>query len=183
MKRSAAWCLAAAFVLGMTLGVSGKSDEKDMDIEKDIVRLLVKSGAVSYAQKKPYGAGIVSMTIGYDEDSKPVIAVAVRETKTYKRAMVIVAVTRDKDGYKITAAEIPDVGTFHGKSQSLARDALKDITGKVFKNKKEALGLADAVTGATKYYRAIYVSYALMASRAIEEMSASPDWPRRPMQP
>lgn len=152
-----------------------------LDIEKDIKRLLSTYGAVSFSQKKPYGAGIESVSIGFGNDGKPVVGVAVRDTKTYKQALAIVAVTPDKAGYKIAAAEIPDIETFHGKSKTLTQDALKDITGKVFSTSTKARGLVDAVTSATQYYKAVYVSYALMSSKVIDELATPPDWPRTPL--
>jgi hypothetical protein len=55
---------------------------------------------------------------------------------------------------------------------------LRDIAGRSFEDSKAARGLVDAVSGATQYYKAIYVSYALMASRVIDELSTLPDWKR-----
>lgn len=140
--------------------------------------LLKDAGAVSYAHKDQYGAGIAGMWLGYDAAGDPVVGVATRQTKTYAEAMAVMAVTPADGAYKVAAAEIPTVGSFHGKSQSLTKDALKDITGRVFKTTKEARGLVDAVSGATKYYKAIYVSYALMASKVIEALEANPAWSR-----
>lgn len=78
--------------------------------------------------------------------------------------------------YKISAAEIPDIETFHGKSKDLTKDALKDITGKIIANEKDALGILDGVTGATKYLKAVYLSYSVMASKVIKEFAAKSDW-------
>jgi len=133
-----------------------------------VERLLKTAESASYSQKADYGAGIQDMVIGYGTDGAPVVGIAVRSTKTYAEALAVVAVTPIDGSYKIAAAEIPDLETFHGKSQTMAKDALEDITGKVFKNPAEARGLMNAVTGATQYYKAIYVSYALMASKVIE---------------
>jgi hypothetical protein len=180
--RKSVWVLMTAALMGAIVVAAEKGKEPET-IDETISRLLTSSGAVSYASKQPYGAGIERMAIGFGKDDKPVVALVVRDTKTYKQAKAVVAVTPGKDGYTVAAAEIPAVGEFHGKSQTLTKDALKDITGQVFENEKEARGLVDAVTGATKYYKAIYVSYALMASKAIEELSNVPDWPRKPVQP
>ncbi len=57
------------------------------------------------------------------------------------------------------------------------------MTDKVFKDEKEARSLVDAFSGATQYKKAIYVSYAVMASKVIEELAASPDWPRVELTP
>ncbi len=173
--------VAMLVVLAATLYAADKKAKQGVDIEKDVTRLLSTYDAVSYAHKKPYGAGIESLYIGFGKEGKPVVGVAVRDTKTYKQAVAIVAVTPDEAGYKIAAAEIPDVDTFHGKSKSMTQDALKDITGKIFLNSTKARGLADAVTGATQYYKAVYVSYALMSSKVIDELATPPDWPRTPL--
>jgi hypothetical protein len=175
--------LRAAGVL-MVIGAAVHADEaKAPALADDMARLLKASGAVSYARNASYGAGIDEMTIGYGEDGKPVVGLATRKTKTYAEALAVVAVTPKDGAYTIAAAEIPTITTFHGKSQDLAKGALKEITGRIFKDAKDARSLADATTGATQYYKAIYVSYALMASKIIEELSANPDWPRTTLQP
>jgi hypothetical protein len=50
------------------------------------------------------------------------------------------------------------------------------------KDAANARSLVDSVTGATKYYKAVYISYSLMAGKAIEELQNNPDWPRQPVQ-
>ncbi len=144
-------------------------------------RLLAANDAVvSYAHKRKYGSGIDDMWLGYNQKGEPVVGVAARKTKTYAKATALIAVTKNEEGgYKIAAAEIPTIKEFHGRSQDLTRDALKDITGRVFDDNRKARELVNAVTGATKYYKAIYVSYALMASKVIEEFESKPDWPRK----
>jgi len=155
-----------------------KVDAVKVDVNKDVARLLKAAGAVTVARKNPYGGGIDSMHIGFGADGKAVVGVALRQTKSYAEAVAIVAVSPDAEGFVIKAAEIPDIGTFHGKSQTYAQDALKDIAGRSLKDSKEARGMVDAVSGATKYKKAIYVSYSLMASKVIDELSALPEWPR-----
>jgi hypothetical protein len=173
--------LAVAVVLAVPT-LAAKEEAAKVDIDKDVERLLKSAGAVTVARKSPYGGGIDSMHIGFGADGKPVVAVALRKTKSYAEAMAIVAVSPGAEGFVIKAAEIPDIGTFHGKSQTYAQDALKDIAGRSLKDSKAARGLVDAVSGATQYYKAIYVSYALMASKAIDELSTPPNWPRESLE-
>lgn len=178
--RYVVWALAGVVAMG---AIASADEAKAADPKAVIQRLLKASGAVSYAHKEKYGSGVDTMAIGFDNDGNPVVGVATRATKTYAEALAVIAVTPENGTYKIVAAEMPEIGTFHGRSQTLAKDALKDITGRVIKDTREARGLVDAVTGATKYYKAIYVSYALMASKVIEEFAAAPNWPRTPIQP
>ena len=180
MSRKFLSCILGVWLIA---GISLHAQVAQPNLPPSVERLLQTAGAASYSQKTAYGAGIQDMVIGYGNDGKPIVGIAVRSTKTYKEVLTIVAVTPAEGSYKIAAAEIPDIGTFGGKSQTMAKDALEDITGKVFKNDAEARGLVDAVTGATQYYKAIYVSYALMASKVIEELTANPDWPRTTLQP
>jgi len=150
-------------------------------LDASITKLLQSAGAVTYAVKDPYGSGIQKMILGYDADNQPIIGVAERETKTYKKVTTVVAVVPDGDAFKISVAEVPDIQSLPGKSKSYTQEALRDITGRVFPGAEEAKGLVDAVTGATKYYKAIYISYSLMAHKIIEEMQADPDWERTPL--
>jgi hypothetical protein len=156
--------------------------KSEADPKEDVTRLLKSAGAVSVASKQPYGGGIDSMHIGFDADGKAVVGVALRKTKTYAEAMAVVSVTPAEKGYTIKAAEIPTIKSFHGKSQTYAKDALKDIAGRSFESSKDARGLVDAVSGATKYYKAIYVSYALMSSKVIDELTSPPDWKQSPIE-
>jgi hypothetical protein len=175
-----------ALVLGgvLIVGAHLQAEEaKPADPSPDILSLLRTAGCVSYAHKDAYGKGIDTLTLGYGKDDKPLLGVAARMTKTYKAANALVAVTPKDGAFAVSVARIPDVETFHGKSLTLTKDALKDISSKSFKNEKEARGLVDAVTGATQYYKAIYVSYALMTSKVIEEMTNNPAWPRTTLQP
>ncbi len=175
MRSVALWMAVAC----MTTGIGTRADEeKTSDPTLSAQRLLRDAGAVTFAHKKAYGAGIADMWLGYGEDGRPIVGVATRQTKTYAEALAVIAVTPNTNGYAVAAAEIPTVNGFHGKSKTLTLDALKNITGRVFKDGKEARGLVDAVTGATQYYKAIYVSYALMASKVIKELEANPKWPR-----
>jgi len=144
-----------------------------------VIRLLRDGGAVSYADKVPYGGGIAAMYLGYDASGAPVVGVATRQTKTYRESLAVVSVAAAEGGFRIAAAEIPEIGQFHGKSQDYARETLRDIAGRTLADEAAARGLVDTVTGATKYRQAIYVSYSLMASRIIREMQAKPDWQRQ----
>ena len=145
------------------------------------LRLLAGEGAVSYAQKDSYGRGIQMMLLGYDAEGSPLAGVALRETPTYTRALTYLTVVRKDEGYLIRSVQMPELGSFHGASQDYAREALEDITGRAVSGATEARGLVDAVTGATQYRQAIYVSSSLMATRIIDELEKNPDWERHPM--
>jgi hypothetical protein len=181
MKYTVGKVLAVvALVVSMSTGSVLQAEE--VNANEVALRLLKDYGSVSFAHKAKYGAGISDMWLGFDADAKPVVGIASRNTKTYAEALAVIAVTPKDGAYKVAAAEIPAIATFHGKSQSYTKDALKDISGRVFKTTEEARGLVDAVSGATKYYKAIYVSYALMSSKVIDELESVPDWPKKPVE-
>jgi hypothetical protein len=144
-----------------------------------LLALLREGGATSYSEKAPYGGGIEAMYLGYDASGAPVIGVATRQTKTYRESLAVVSVTVADGAFRIAAAVIPEIGQFHGKSQDYAREALRDIAGRILANEAAARGLVDTVTGATQYRQAIYVSCSLMAARIIREIQARPDWPKQ----
>ncbi len=170
------WCVGACLAAASAVW----AQDKDA-MPPAVAALLRGAGAAAYAVKTPYGGGVDAVYLGYAQDGAPVVGVALRDTKTYAQARAIVAVIPADGKYKISAAEIPTLSEFHGKSQDLARAALKDITGKVFADEAEAKGLLDGVTGATQYLKAIYVSYSLMATRVIAELRAKPAWARLPV--
>jgi hypothetical protein len=140
--------------------------------------ILKDAGAVEYAEKAPYGAGINAMYIGFDAAGQPVIGVADRETKTYAKVQTVVAVKKQDGTFKISAAEVTDPEKLKGESRNYVMQALDDISGREFSSADDSKGLIDTVSGATKYYKAIYISYGLMASRIIGELNQAPDWQR-----
>lgn len=146
-----------------------------------VVKLLREAGATQYAGKADYGAGLSAMYLGFDAQGEPVVGVASRETKTYKRVDTLVAVTPGEAGYAIRSAVVSDMRTLPGKSKDYVQEALNDISGRTFETADATKGLVDAVSGATAQYRAIYVSYAVMASKVIDVLNAPPDWPREPL--
>lgn len=145
------------------------------------LKLLKQKGAATYAEKANFKPGVPRLLLGYDPAGKAVAGVALRETATYKKVTTVVAVVPQPAGFKIEAAEIPDIEKLPGKSRDYARAALKDITDKVLPDAAAARGLVDAVSGATKYYQAIYISYSLMSGAVIEALNQNPEWPRQPI--
>jgi hypothetical protein len=146
-----------------------------------VLNLLKKAGATSYAVNEKPGRGLNSLYLGYDAEGRTVAAAAARQTKTYRKATTVVLVTPQAEGYKIEAAEVTEPGVFPGKSRTYVQKALDDISGKIFADRKSTRALVDGVSGATKYYKAIYVSYSLMADRAIEVLESKPAWKIMPM--
>ena len=143
--------------------------------------LLKQAGAVSYSMNESYGAGIKAMYLGYDAAGKPIAGAALRSTKSYKQINTLIAVARKGGRYAIQNAEVTNMSKLPKRPQELTNEALADIRGTEFKDAADAKSLVDSVTGATKYYKAIYVSYSLMASKIIGEMNKNPDWERIPL--
>lgn len=167
----------AALLLTFTAAFA-PADDNSADL---VLKLLKEAGSATYSQKESYGGGIESMYLGFDKDSKPVIGIATRNTKTYKESMTLVAVVPHEGKFQIKTASIPDIESFHGKSKDLTMNALKDITGKVFSDENDARGMMDSITGATKYLEAIYLSCSIMASKVIKEMNDKPAWKTIPL--
>jgi hypothetical protein len=177
MKRTVLSSVAAGLALVAT------SAGAETNAHDKVLGLLQSAGAQSYAVEREYGRGLESLYIGYDGDGQALAGAAVRETKTYRTARAVVLVTPAEDGYRIRAADMDDLSVFPGKSRAYVEKALKDISGRLIPNPEAARDLVDGVSGATKYYKAIYVSYSLMASRIIEELSQGPAWERKPLAP
>jgi hypothetical protein len=156
--------------------VSAKSKTQPL-----ILNLLKKAGATSFAVNETPGGGLDSLYLGYNAEGNAVAAAASRQTKTYRKAITVVLVTPQAGGYKIEAAEVTEPGVFPGKARTYVQEALDDISGKTFTDRTSTRALVDGVSGATKYYKAIYVSYSLMANRAIETLENKPAWKTMPI--
>lgn len=165
--------------LSLFLSACGSGAQTDAAV----FAVLRGAGATQYGETEKPGGGLERLLLGYNEAGEAVVGVAVRKTKTYKKVTTLIAVKPTEGKYTISQAEIPDLDVLPGESRTMTADALTDITGKVFVDAKSTKGLVDAVSGATKYYKAIYVSYGLMASRVIKAMADDPDWPKKPVPP
>jgi len=170
--------LGVVCVAGFAATVLAEDDSVAMAKE-----LLGKAGAVSVAGKEDAKPGLKGLYLGYDAAGKVIAGLAIRETATYKKSDAVLVVTPTADGkYTLSTAAITDLETFHGKSKDLAAGALADVTGKVIVDAAGARGLVDAVSGATKYLEAIYISYSVMASAVIEAMANPPaGWEPTPL--
>lgn len=148
-------------------------------ISDEMLALLKDSGAVSYAANLDYGSGVSEMAIGFDAEGNALVGVASRETKTYRTITTLVSVVPVDGKYKISAATSPNITDIPGAAQGYTKSALEDISGNIFGEAKEVRTLTDSTTGATKYYKAIYVSYGVMVTRVIKELEDPPDWERQ----
>ena len=164
-------CLAAGM---MWMAVSAQADEVALEF-------LKQTGAVQYAEKVPYGAGILEMQLGYDASGRIIAGTASRETATYYKITNYVTVVRAGDAFKIQSMSAPIVDKFPGKSREYAEGAMKDVSGRTLAGSADARGLVDAVSGATPQLKAIYVSASLTASKLIDEINANPAWKRQPL--
>lgn len=146
----------------------------------DIAALLRAAGATDYALAPDAGAGLSALYLGYAA-GKPVAGLAVREVPTYKPLTTALVLMPDTSGYRIAALRGLNMDVLPGKSRELGQKALDELQGKSVPDGAAAAKLVDAVSGATKYYQAIYVSAGLMAQRLMVVLAAPPDWPRQPL--
>ncbi len=104
-----------------------------------------------------------------------------REVPTYKPLTTALVLVPDAGGYRIAALRGLNMDVLPGKSREYGQKALDELQGKNVPDGAAAAKLVDAVSGATKYYQAIYVSAGLMAERLIAVLATPPDWPRQPL--
>ncbi len=150
--------------------------------EQAALDLLKGAGADRYAVNAEIGGGIDALYLGYREAQKePVAGAAVRKTKTYRKITAVALVEREGEGFKLSGVEVPDIKVLPGKSRDYVMTALEDIKDRTFTDEQDTRGMVDAVSGATTYYKAIYISYSLMSSKVIEQIKEQPDWPQQPI--
>ena len=138
------------------------------------------SGADSYSVKSPYSQAIDEMYLGYDKDGKPNVGAALRKFKTYKVVYALLVVEKQNGKFVVKKADIPDISLITGKDkQDKVLKAASDFSGKTVKESSGNMVRVDAVTGATRYYSAIYATFNLMAEKIVEEMEKNPPWERK----
>lgn len=153
------------------------ASSSDEPVLSDNIREIFKNLSVEdYSVKFSYGDGIQNMYLIYDENKEIIAGVAERNTRTYRESNMIVTVVKTEDGYKISDAVITDVNSFPGKSKDYTLNAVGEIKGTTIKDANKAMNIVDAVSSATDYYKAIYISSGLMASKIISEFNNKPDW-------
>jgi hypothetical protein len=170
---------AGLLTVAVCLCVSGIGFPEDK-IAAQKAALSSLAGVESYSVKSPYSQAIDEIYLGYGKDGKPKIGAALRKFKTYKVVYALLAVEEQNGKFVVTKSDIPDISLITGKDkQDKVLKAASDFSGKVVKEPPGKMVRVDAVTGATRYYSAIYATFNLMAEKIVEEMEKNPPWERK----
>lgn len=159
------------------------SSKRDGQIESlRSVAIEALAGSTLYSSKLPFSKTIDAMYLGYDKSGKAGIGVAMRYFKTYEKVTAMLVVRRENGKYVVTRADIPDITLIKNeKKQKNVMAAIKGVVDKVVRDEKGQSHKIDAVTGATRYQKRIYLSFDIMAKNLIENMENPPDWARQPL--
>jgi hypothetical protein len=170
--------LGVGVIAILVVMVAGASDlaEKAMEDARWIL-----SQCASYSENLNYSRAIPRMLLGYDKTGNVTHGVAMRSFKTYEDVTALIALKRDGDAVVVDAVDIPDVGVITDvEKQEKVLSALQGLPGKVIRDDKGSRHTIDAVTGATRYQRRVYVYMDKMAETILHEMDNNPDWPHKP---
>ncbi len=141
-------------------------------------RILAK--APRYSAKQPYSRTIPHVYLTYDKEGHVEKGIALRAFQTYALVAAMVVVEKKDGNFVITEATIPDISLIKDpKQQEEVLNAIKKIKGQVVAGTTGDYRRVDAVTGATRYRKRIFLYYNLLASTLVKEMMADPAWPRK----
>ena len=142
--------------------------------------ILQKSA--TYSVNKKYSKSIPIIYLGYDKDGKVTQGVAMRSFKTYKTVTALISLKRVGDKIVVDTVDIPDIGKIKEmKKQEKVLSALRGMSGTVVWQEKANQQKIDAVTGATRYQKRIYLYMDKMSKALVKEMNSDPGWPRKPV--
>jgi len=138
--------------------------------------------AVRYSVKTPYSQTVEAVYLGYDADGNVTTGVALRKFKTYKRITAMLVMQPDGKKYVAKDAGFPDIHLIKGEEkQKTVLSVVKDLPGKTLRGEGGTVHPIDAVTGATRYTKQVFLTFDVMAKALLETMDAPPDWPRQEM--
>jgi hypothetical protein len=136
----------------------------------------------SYSENMKYSKTIPYMYLGYNQDGETSQGVAMRSFKTYKRVTAMIALKRDNDKIVVDVVDIPDISLIKDiEKQEKVLEALKGIGGTVVQDASGKRHTIDAVTGATRYQKRIYLYLNKMSEALLVEMGDDPGWTRTPV--
>lgn len=148
----------------------------------DAAHWILSQSSTSYSENMKYSKTIPHMFLGYDKDGKTSQGVAMRSFKTYKRVTAMIALKRDGNKVVVDVVDIPDIGVIKDiKKQEKVLEALKGIGGTVVQDASGKTHTIDAVTGATRYQKRIYLYLNKMSEALLVEMNSDPGWARKPV--
>ncbi len=144
--------------------------------------LKALEGAAQYGVKTPYSDAVEAVYLGYDAEGSITTGVALRKFKSYKRITAMLVARPDGKKCVLKEAGFPDIHLIKDeKKQETVRSVVKDMPGKTLRDEDGTVHPVDAVTGATRYTKQVFLTFDVMAKALMETMTAPPDWPRQEM--
>ena len=134
---------------------------------------LLKSSAM-YVEHSPYSKTIPHLYVGYSADGKVEQGIAMRGFKSYAWLTAMIVVKPDGDNLVVSDALIPDIKRVKkADKQAKVLSALTDIKQTIVHAAGDGQQTIDAITGATRYNKRIYLYYDRMAEALVGEMTAT----------
>ena len=151
--------------------MAGKKDIPPEALAK--AHSLLKQSAM-YVEHSPYSKTIPHLYVGYSKDGQVEQGIAMRGFKTYKWLTAMIVVKPDGDNLVVSDALIPDIKRVKkADKQAKVLSALTDIKQTIVHAAGDGQQTIDAITGATRYNKRIYLYYDRMAEALVGEMTAT----------
>jgi hypothetical protein len=149
--------------------MAGKKDIPPEALAK--AHSLLKQSAM-YVEHSPYSKTIPHLYVGYSKDGQVEQGIAMRGFKTYKWVTAMIVVKPDGDKLVVSDVLVPDIARVkQADKQAKVLAALTDIKMTVVHDAAAGTQTIDAVTGATRYAKRIYLYYDRMAAALVSEMT------------
>ena len=173
--------LLFATLLAASLPLPARSSKKQVSPKARARALALLAPMASYSEKTPYSPAAQTLMLGYDADKNVKAGIALRAFKTYEWVTALVMVEEQQGKYVITHAEIPDIDRIaNAKKRKKVLDVLGHFKGKTLDAGSNGKTV-DAMTGATRYRKRIYLYVDKMGEALLQEMKSNPTWPRKPI--
>ena len=166
-------------LLAGSLALNARSSKKEVSEQAMARARALLTSAASFSEKTPYSPTVQTVFLSYDADGNINRAIALRAFKSYEWVTAMVVVERKGDTFVVAHAEIPDIGRIaKPEKQQKVIGAIKSVQGRTVRNEAGTYKKIDAVTGATRYHKRIYLYFDKMAAALVAEMVKNPDWPK-----
>ncbi|MBT3192116.1 MAG: hypothetical protein HN341_06135 [Verrucomicrobia bacterium] len=171
-------------VVGVSIAVAAVTVYAGSKLAEDAVNAAhwILGKSATYSEKESYSKTIEHVLLGHDAAGTAQQGVAMRSFKTYERVTALIALKRDGAQVVVDVVDIPDIGVIKDvKKQLKVLEALKGMAGTVVQDAEGKSHPIDAVTGATRYQKRIFLYMNKMAEALLSEMDSDPGWPKTPV--
>lgn len=173
--KTVAFCAVASLVLFACYSFAADSLR-----ESTVLKIFKTLKATSYSHKANFSKSVPDVYLAYDKDGKVIAGAALRKFKSYETVTSMVVIVPKDGAYVVHKADIPDCYVIKDDEKfTKVMSVVEAANGKTVRTKSGKMVKVDAVSGATKYHKRLFLNFSLLSRKVVEQMQANPSWTKK----